>query len=381
MDPPAPPPPGPMNTFDRYFLREWLLILALVVAALCGLLVAQICFDELRTLLQEGARLREVTTYVAVSLPGFLSVLLPAALLISLLYVVTTFRRAHEVTAMRAVGVGLPRLAAPVLAIAILCCALQWALSAVVVPWSVRRTRKIENELHYREQARTMPPDWVGATPDVGFDEPQSGRLWFINRYNRLRRCGYGVSVWIFNAARRPIAEILAARAGPGPDGRGWLFADGRLVRFDPASGAPASNQPFALRPEPAFTADPELMLLTEHRPGDLSIFELRKVMRYYHDQNRPRSVPYAVRYDEVVAGTFWPLLAIAIALPFSVTGVRVNPVVGVSKSLGLFFLYYLLAAAASWTAARGWSSPRLAAWIPDIGLAAVALPCLLRLR
>ena len=81
------------------------------------------------------------------------------------------------------------------------------------------------------------------------------------------------------------------------------------------------------------------------------------------------------------IADTLGPLIVIAIAIPFAVAGVRVNPAVGVSKSIGLFFLYYVLANVASSLATKGLVDPAVAAWLPNIGMAALALWLFARLR
>jgi lipopolysaccharide export system permease protein len=75
------------------------------------------------------------------------------------------------------------------------------------------------------------------------------------------------------------------------------------------------------------------------------------------------------------------PLIVIAIAIPFAVSGVRVNPAVGVSKSIGLFFLYYVLTTAATTLATRGAVAPVVAAWLPNAGMTAIAGWLFLRLR
>jgi lipopolysaccharide export system permease protein len=73
--------------------------------------------------------------------------------------------------------------------------------------------------------------------------------------------------------------------------------------------------------------------------------------------------------------------MVIAIAIPFAVSGVRVNPAVGVSKSLGLFILYYILATVASALATKQWIEPEMAAWLPNAGMALLAVWFFIRLR
>jgi len=122
-------------------------------------------------------------------------------------------------------------------------------------------------------------------------------------------------------------------------------------------------------------------MLLTERRPIDLSFFELRRVVAYFAAQKNPKGVPFAVRYYGLLADTLGPLIAIAIAIPFAVMGVRVNAAVGVSKSIGLFFLYYILSNFAAFLAVKQVLDPAVAASLPNLGMAALAAWLFFRLR
>jgi lipopolysaccharide export system permease protein len=60
---------------------------------------------------------------------------------------------------------------------------------------------------------------------------------------------------------------------------------------------------------------------------------------------------------------------------------VRVNPAVGVSKSIGLFFLYLVLKSLAESLATKQLIEPAVAAWLPDVGMAALAVYLFARLR
>jgi lipopolysaccharide export system permease protein len=122
-------------------------------------------------------------------------------------------------------------------------------------------------------------------------------------------------------------------------------------------------------------------MLLIDRRPIDLSFTELRELVDYYARQSNPKGVPYAVRYYGLIADILGPLIVIAIAIPFAVTGVRVNPAVGVSKSIGLFVLYLVLKNVAESLATKGLLDPGLAAWLPDIGMTAFAAVLFTRMR
>src|SRR5215207_3790961 len=95
-----------VNTFDRHLLREWLQILGLVLAATCGLLLLHVLYDDFRDLRDFGARGTVLWRYLIVTMPSLLAIVLPLAILVSLLYVLGKLHRANELTAMRVAGVG-----------------------------------------------------------------------------------------------------------------------------------------------------------------------------------------------------------------------------------------------------------------------------------
>jgi lipopolysaccharide export system permease protein len=372
---------GGLNTFDRHLLREWLQILTLVLLATCGLLVVQVLYDDFRSLRELGARGSVLGRYLLVTTPSFLAVVLPVALLISLLYTLGKLHRANEFTAMRAAGVGFARLTAPVWFVGVLCCGLSWYLNTTVVPWSVEQSRALREELQFQRDAKVQTPDRVGAAYSVAFDNTRDRRMWFFNRYSRFTKHGYGVSVSELDFKRRETARYIASEAWYDGASRGWIFKNGRELTFAPESGELQGSVPFVEKVKPAYREDPELMLLIDRRPIDLSLHEMHDLIDYLEAEHNPKAVPYAVRYFGLIADTLGPLLVIAMAIPFAVTGVRVNPAVGVSKSLGLFFLYYLLNTLAGSLATKEILDADVAAWLPNIGMAGLALWLFSRVR
>jgi lipopolysaccharide export system permease protein len=369
-----------LTTFDRHLLREWLRILGLVLLATIGLLVVQVMLDDFRDLREYGAGAWDGVMYFVVTIPSFLALVLPLALLVSLLYALGRLHRANELTAMRAAGVGFLRLTRPIWAVGVLCCALVWLLNSKVVPWSVEESRTRSEMLQLRQQ-QDLPLDRRGAVGAVVFNNPEEGRMWFINRYGRFMETAYGVTVSLLDPdTRRETGRIVAAEGRRLPQG-GWEFLDGRSYTFNGETGDMEDPARFARVTYPEFDEVPGLMMLIDRRPEDLSLDELRAIRDHLRATGSPKQIPYAVRYASLLADTLSPLIVIAIAIPFAVSGVRMNPAVGVAKSIGLFFLYYLLATLGRALAVKGLVPPELAAWIPNIALSLFAAGLFVRLR
>jgi lipopolysaccharide export system permease protein len=370
-----------LNTLDRHILGEWLKTLGLVLVATLGLLLMHEMYDNFRDLLDDGAKGRDIAVYYAVRMPSNLTVVLPLALLISLLYSLGELHRNNEFTAMRAAGLSLFRLTRGIWVIGALCCGLMWLCNSRVVPWSVEESRRFKDSLEFSHQARIDGADSAGLVKCVTFDNRPDGHLWFINRYSQFTGRAYGVTVSVLDARRREVSRFLAREAEYHPTKRSWTFRDGREIDFDAETGEMVRPELFTVREFPNFHEDPQLMLLIDRNPIELSFRELRQLMDYLISEGNPKVTKYALRYYGLIADTLGCLIVIGIAIPFAVSGVRVSPVVGVSKSIGLFFVYYLLTNFANTIGGRELLTPELAAWLPNIVMACVAGWFFIRMR
>lgn len=371
-----------MNTFDRHLLREWLQILGLVLAAMCGLLLVQVLYDDFRQLRELGAQGSVFWRYLLVTMPSFMTLVLPLALLVSLLYVLGKLHRSNELTAMRAAGVSFTRITAPIWLVGLLACGASWWLNTTLVPWSIEESRLIKDNLQFRhESARATQRDKIGAIYSVAFDNPADRRMWFFNRYSKALGRGFGVSVSELDPARRELRRLTAAEGWFDAKENGWRFKDGRELTFAPETGELIGSKPFDEMFVAHFREDPALMLLIDAKPSHLSLPELRQLLDQLELERSPKVPKYAVRYFSLIAETVTPLIVIALAIPFSITGVRVNAAVGVSKSIGLFFLYYVFTNFAISLATRDFIDPLVAAWLPHAAMMLLAGWLFVRVR
>ena len=369
-----------MNLVDRYILREWLKIFGLVLVALIGLPLMQAMYDDLGDLIAQQAKLDDVLVYFAVKIPAYFSFVLLLALLLSLLYSLGQLHRSNEITALRAAGLGLLRITRIIWLAGLLLCGLVWWLNASVIPWSVEESRAILDNLHFRHQAKVGGAEQAGLRTDVAFDNQPAGRMWFFNRFSRVQNRGYGVTVVESDREHHETTRLLAAEAERDPQG-GWVFRAGREIWLDPVSGAVTRNQPFDEKVVPYYHEDPALMFVFDLKPVDLSSTELEQIIGHFTAEENPKVTTYTVRYYGLMADAMMPLIVIMLAVPFAVGGVRVNPAVGVSKSLGLFLLYYLLTTGCYALGGQAVLPPLWAALLPNLAMLALGAGFLWRAR
>lgn len=362
-----------MNLLDRYLLGEWLKMLGLLLAATMGLLLMAALYDNFRDLIEVGASPGDMLLYYATLMPSNLSIVLPLSMLLSLLFVLSKLHRNNELTAVRAAGLNIFATTRALWLAGVVLCGVSLLLSARVVPWSVEASRSLLESFEFRAEAKAMPGGALGVVSSVTFDNQREGRMWYINRYSRFSGTAYGVSVSELDKARREKSRIMAREGAYDVIRREWTFTDGREMTFDPEQGELAGTTAFATKVVPRFTEDPTLMLLIDRRPGDLSFNELGRIVDYFASEQNAKLTRYEVRYYGMLADTIGPLIILAIAIPFAMSGVRVSPAVGVSKSIGLFFLYYLLNNLANVLGGRGYLEPMWAALMPNLAMTGLA--------
>ena len=370
-----------LTLIDRHILREWFGILCVVLAATVGLLLIQAMYDDFRDLIDAGAAVVDVVIYFAVKIPSFLAIILPVVLLVSLLYSLGQLHRNNEITAMRAAGLGVFRITRGLWVAGVVMCGWMWVLNASVVPWSVEASRDVLEHLHFTREAATSTAERVGLTRSVTFDNQRQGRMWFINRFSRFTQRAYGVNVSELDGQRREKTRIMAREARYLTAKGHWVFYKGRETWLDPETQDVTRTVAFEEKAVPHFNEDPALMLVFDVKPDDLSFFELRRIIDYFTVEENPKVTLYALRYYSLLADTVAPLIILAIAIPFAIAGVRVNPAVGVSKAIGLFLVYFVLLRFANAVGSRGIVEPLTAALIPNVAMLGVGAWFMLRLR
>ncbi len=370
-----------MTILDRHVLGTWLKTFGLILSALLGLLVLVDMQQNLAYFVASGAGLWEMVYYYLVLLPGNVPLVLQISVLLSLLYALGQLHRSNEFTAMRAAGLGLVRVTRAVWLFGLLLAGFVWYLNASLIPWSVEETRTTKEEMRRAAVVQAKAKGHSGVYKSLAFANDGARRLWFLNAYDEVARRAQGVSVGFFDAEHREVRRLLAKEAYFDRWRGAWVFLDGRELGFDPVSGEQTSPVPFAHRIETGLDDDPELMLLLLKDADDLSLFELERVLEHLRGAGSSRERRYAVELARKQAAPFGVLVVIALAIPFAVGGVRVNPAVNMSKSIGLFFLYFLLAKLATLMGSFGTIGPEAAAWLPDTAMSAIAIWAFARLH
>lgn len=361
-----------MRILDRYLLAEWFKIFLLSFLVIFGILLLEDIYDDLPDLLSYGANVQAVIRYYLVMLPSFVPTVLPVALLVSILFSISGLHSKNEIIAMRAAGLNIFSITRSLWIMGLFMAIGLFFFNAEWVPWSVQQTRLIRDHFRFSDEATKQ--EYVGMLTSFTYDNPKTHRLWFMNAFSEYTYQGYGVTVFVRNPKGQELQRIIAQEAYYDDADGYWVFIKGREITYEPSSGDPIRSLAFDSKAMPDFNENPYLMQVLSQRPADLSLHELHDVLADANLDQSPRLRPYAVRYQSILVSPLSCFIVVCLAIPFAASGVRVNPMVGVSKCVGLLFAYYFIANICRLLGEQNMLSIALAAWLPITFVAGLAV-------
>jgi lipopolysaccharide export system permease protein len=333
------------SRLDRLVLTEWVKMLVLTISVVVGLFVVADVQNHLDNLLLYGATAREILRYYLLLVPTFLPTVMPLAVLVSLLIALGGMHRRLEIVAMRNAGLSILRITRPVWLLGLLLCGGLFWLNADFVPWSKETSRELWDQLRFRGELRAdKPVEEIGILQNLTFNNLEERRRWFINRFSEFDFNAYGLTISLFDTEGRETTRILSNRGYYDDNAGYWVLLDGREVTFDSASGDALRNLGFERREMPGLTEDPVLMQYLQKKPQDLSFWQLRRVEGVLQRAQDPGARKYSLRLYRFLVSPLDVLIALALAVRFSMGAIRANAFVGTAKGLGVFVAYFLLA-------------------------------------
>ena len=383
-----------MRLLDRYLLREFLLPLAYCLAGFFLFWVSFDLFSELDEFQRQGLRVNEIALLYLVRTPELLVTVLPVALLLGLLYSLTNHARHHELTAMRAAGVGLWRLCVPYLAVGLLFSLALFTLNEFCVPDANEAANQILDR-HRAGQSQDLSPDW---RKNLAFHNERDRRIWNISAYNRVTtemigpnvewpradgsrrrivadRAIFTNSTWTFFEVKEIVYAGVSPTKAPNrgaETNQGSAVVDPMIERFRNITRS-QTNQlavpeltetPEQINSEIKFS---ELSNLRAAKRPRLSLREILNYQRLHPFLNAADSAKLETQFQGRLAEPWTCLVVVLIAIPFGAPSGRRNVFVGVASSIFIGFTYFIILRFGLALGTGGYLAPWLAAWAPNI--------------
>ena len=358
-----------MRILDRYLLREFVWPLLYCFDAFALLMIVIDLFATLNDFIDYHASLGTVVHYYLIFFPEMFVLIMPMSLLLGLLFCLSNLSKHNELTAMRASGVSLMRLALPLLGVGLVATLVVFAVNELFVPRSKEQRDALMAVLKGKGQRDVLENFFFANTAER--------RDWYARRFNTSSFEMENPEVHERKPNGAPDFDIYAERAR-------WI--DGQWHFFAADVYDHRQNPPIVTRVAetnfPSLKDPPKRLAVEGKRPDQLTSAELRRYIRSQRRAGRAGDLAnYEVTYHYRYAFPLTCFIVVLIGIPLGTRVSRSGPLLGIGTALVLVVAFYFLNNITLALGVGGRIPPVAAAWMTNTIFAGVGLVLLLRAR
>lgn len=344
---------------DRYVTRRLAAPILFVLLSTVSLYVIVDLTDHLDEMSANDPPLAVIVGYYWNLIPQAVMDVLPLALMIGVLILLTVLERQLELTALKAAGVSLYRLVVPILLIGALGVAAMWALGEAIVPRANSRSSKLLDVIRGRETTRTYlatDRQWLVSRDESSF--------YNFLRYDEDDKAVMRFTMFTVDEAMRLrfhlVTPRLLYRNGRWIADAGWY----RTIDVDGTDHYQKIETPL----EVDVAEDPTYFGQEYRRPSEMTVGELRTYITALRESGyQPDRL--SVRWHQKFAYPLSAFIMVLLALPYGLNrgGRRVTTMQSVAIALAVGIGYFILVAAFLKMGEAGLLPPVVGAWGPVV--------------
>ncbi|GAC1542980.1 MAG: LptF/LptG family permease [Candidatus Velthaea sp.] len=346
-----------MTILDRYLVSELIGPTAFGLSAFTLIFAATQILAIGKLVSDEHAPLLAALEYFFWDFPQFVLLVIPMALLLGTLLSMQRLSGESEITAMKAGGVGLARIATPLLIVGLIVSVIAFGLQEVFVPLANDRAAYIREAVI--KQLNPIAGSLQVVTPLPG----GASQITLAKALDAKTQSLLGVTVITEDRDGNPQTLVVAKRARYSPPT--WTFEDATTRTF----GAGGSEQ---------ITTDPTLQVdvgqrpsqiakhAATHDPEQLSMLEIKEALG--SGQLSPQQIKqYSATYAAKLARPFASFVFVLIAVSFGLRPVRGGGAgLGFGIAVAIAFIYYVVSTVFLTIGGLATSLAWIAAWTPN---------------
>ena len=363
---------------DRYVLQSFLFWCVLLLIGFVLMTHVYEFFDLLSDIVKNNIAMTRVLTYLFFRTPELIFELAPMSVLVAVLITFGVLTKHNEITAMKASGVSLYRLAVPVLAAALLMSGGLFAFAHYYVPDANRKQDAIRKEIKGKPVQTYLHPDrkWV-------FDPGSNNdpKVFYFNYIDGAQKLMVRPQVFELDPANfRILKHISAEKARWSPTLGTWIFENGwsrqdpggRHEKFFNFTGQAATFQELDERPDYFLQ---EVLQDQQMNYQQLAAY-IRELQRSGID-----TITLQVSFYRKFALPLFALVMALISVPFAFLAGNKGAMAGVGVSFTIAIAYWTIGKLFEQLGDVNLLPAALAAWSPDLIFAMAGMYFFTRMR
>ncbi|HXT73907.1 MAG TPA: LptF/LptG family permease [Candidatus Angelobacter sp.] len=358
--------------FDVYLLRTFIYWLVLMLVGFMILFDAFTLFDLLGDISRNHISVFMVASYFLHLLPMMVYQLLPLAALVATLITLGILSKNNEVTAFKACGISLFRLALPLILAGVVLASAMFLLDDTFLPYANQRQDAIHDQIKGRPAQTYYEPahQWI-------FGE--SGTIYNYQLFDPDHNLFGGLNVFELDPTNFQVRRrVYASRASWEPSLNAWVLENGWVRDF---SGSSITHYaPFRVASLQDISEPPSYFKREVFQYYQMNWWQLRNYIRGLQKAGFDTS-RLSVEWHKKFAFPLITAIIMFLAMPFAfLVGAR-GAMGGLALAVGIGIVYWATAALFEAMGAVGQLPPFLAAWAPDAIFAFAGLYFFLKMR
>lgn len=347
-----------VKRFDRYIIRKFIGTFFFIILMLLLVIVIFDVNEKLDAMLL--APLKEtVFKYFMNFLPYFINQFAPMFVFITVIFFTSKLADRCEITAILSSGISFNRLAVPYLVSATFIAIGTLVLSLYIIPPA--NVQMIEYTNKWVKNKRVDYGDNVQL-------QLRPGVMFHMERYDNTTKHGYHISIEEFKA-NQLVSRITAESAAYDTLGR-WKLSDYNYRKFDGIKETMTTG----LVMDTLLRFDPRDFLISKNDQETLTSPELKRYITEQKDRGVANIQQFEIEYERRFAMSAAAFILTIIGFSLSSRKVRGGTGMNIMIGIVLSFSYILFMQVTQTFAQNGYTSARVAMWIPNMLFSVIAV-------
>jgi LPS export ABC transporter permease LptF/LPS export ABC transporter permease LptG len=363
---------------DEYVMRAYGTNFLLSLGTFALLYVVFTFFELMGDIVRNQTPFIIVGEYLINLLPFIVNAVTPLCSLLAVLITFGALNRSSELTAMKATGISLYRVVAPILLLATLLAAALFAFDESYLPEANRRQEQLRAEIKNKPAQTFLLPgrQFISGKTDKAGDPT---RIFYYQAFDTDRYVFDDLTVFEFDPVTFTLTRRIHAQTARWDSTVGqWVFDNGWQRSFSGETIVPGSYQTFSVATFPEIREQPTYFKKEDKPSDEMSYGELDKYIADLR-QSGFDTIKLQVQLANKLAVPAITLVMAILAVPFAVSMGKRGGLAGIATAIGVAIAYWVVAGVFSSMGNINTLPPMLAAWSPDLLFAITGSYLLLR--
>ena len=361
---------------DEYVMGSFLRNFAIVIAAITGLFLIFTFFELIGDIVRYRTPLVTVGDYLLNLIPFVIYNMAPLCSLVAVLITFGSLGRTSELTAMKATGISLYRVVAPILVIAAVLSVALFAFDEVYLPTANRRQEALLSVIKGKPSQTFLRPDrkWISGQVLKNGDPT---RIFYYQFFDPDKDVFANLTVFEFQPGSFALTRrIFASNAHWDEHDERWILDNGWQRTFN--GETISSFKTFDSSPFPEIREQPSYFKKEERPSQEMSYDELSRYIRDLQ-QSGFDTTRLRVALNRKLAYPLITLVMAIVAVPFALSAGKRGSIAGLGAAVGVAIAYWIIAGIFENLGDVNSLPAILAAWSPDLLFAMAGSYLLLR--